>query len=121
MFWKRLNPFSHVCSVSLLKILWEKEELLVTNNFPFSDSIFYQFGELSAIFIKSEIVVCGFKLLFSRVCSISLLKILWEKEELLVTNNFPSSHSIFYPFGELSAIFINSEIVVYGFFQFGSV
>ena len=40
------------------------------------------------------------------VCSTSLLKTLWEKEKLLVTSNFSFSHSVSYPFGELSAIFI---------------
>ena len=30
--------FLRVCSTSLLKILWEKEKLLVTSNFSFSDS-----------------------------------------------------------------------------------
>ena len=58
---------------------------------------------------------------FLRVCSTSLLKTLWEKEKLLVTNNFSFSHSVFYTFGKLSAIFINFEIVVYKFFQFGRV
>ena len=33
-------------------------KVLVTSNFSFSHSIFYRFGELSAIFIKFEIVVC---------------------------------------------------------------
>ena len=50
--------FSRVCSTSLLKILLEKEKLLVTSNFSFSHSVFYWFGELSAIFFKFEIVVC---------------------------------------------------------------
>ena len=66
------NPFPNkpwflrVCSTSLLKTLWEKEKLLVTSNFSFSHSVFYLFGELSAIFNKLEIVVC--KLLqFGRV------------------------------------------------------
>ena len=45
----------------------------------------------------------------------------WEKEKLLVTSNFSFSHSVFYPFGELSAIFINFEIVVCKLFQFGRV
>ena len=49
---------------------------------------------------------------FLRVCSTSLLKTLWEKEKLLVTSNFSFSHSVFYPFGELSTIFIKLEIVV---------
>ena len=50
--------FLHVCSTSLLKTPWEKEKLLVTSNFSFSHSVFYPFEEVSAIFIKSEIVVC---------------------------------------------------------------
>ena len=56
-----------------------------------------------------------------RVCSMSLLKTLWEKEKLLIMSNFSFSHSVFYPFGELSAIFIKSEIVVCKLFQFGRV
>ena len=55
------------------------------------------------------------------VCSMSLLKTLWEKEKLLVTSNFSFSHSVFYPFGKLSAIFIKFEIVVCKLFQFGRV
>ena len=39
------------------------------------------------------------------VCSTSLLKTLWEKEKLLLTSNFSFSHSIFYPFADLSSIF----------------
>ena len=39
-----------VCSKTPLKTLWEKEKLLVTRNFSFSNSVFYPFGELSAIF-----------------------------------------------------------------------
>ena len=50
--------FSHVCSTNLLKTMWEKEKLLLKSNFSFSHSVFYSFGELSAIFIKFEIVVC---------------------------------------------------------------
>ena len=40
------------------KKMWEKEKLLVTSNFSFSNSVFNPFRELSAIFIKFEIVVC---------------------------------------------------------------
>ena len=50
--------FLHVCSTSLLETLWKKEKLLITSNSSFSHSIFCPFGELSAIFIKFEIVVC---------------------------------------------------------------
>ena len=58
---------------------------------------------------------------FIRVCRTSLLKTLWEKEKLLISNNFSFSHSLLYPFGELSAIFIKFEIVVCKLFQFGRV
>ena len=36
-------------------------------------------------------------------------------------SNFSFSHSVFYQFGELSAIFIKFKIVVCKFFQFGKV
>ena len=42
---------------------------------------------------------------FLHVCNTSLLKTLREKEKLLVTSNFSFSHSVFYLFVELSAIF----------------
>ena len=58
---------------------------------------------------------------FFRICSISLLKTLWEKEKLLIMSNFSFSHIVFYLFREFSAIFINSEIVVCKLFQFGRV
>ena len=58
---------------------------------------------------------------FLRVCSTSLLKTLWEKEKLLVTSNFSFSHSVFYPFKELSAIFVKFKIVVCKVFEFGRV
>ena len=51
-----VNPFPNrpwflsVCRTSLLKTLWEKEKLLVTSNFSFSNSVLYLFGELSATF-----------------------------------------------------------------------
>ena len=44
------NPFPHNDTfwcpgeTSLLKTLWEEEKLLVTSNFSFSHSVFYQFG-----------------------------------------------------------------------------
>ena len=58
------NPFPNrpwflcVCSKGLLKTVWEKEKLLVTNNFSFSHCVFNPSGELPAIFIKFKIVVC---------------------------------------------------------------
>ena len=59
-----VNPFQNkpwflrVCSTSLLKTLWEKEKLLIVSNFSFFHRVFYLFDELSALFIKCEIVVC---------------------------------------------------------------
>ena len=58
---------------------------------------------------------------FSRVCSTSPLKTMWKKEILLVTSNFSFSHIVFYPFGELSAIFVKFKIVVCKLFHFGRV
>ena len=63
VFPTHLNPFPNkpwflrVCSLSILKALWEKEKLLVTSNFSFSHFVFLQFRKLSTIFIKFEIVV----------------------------------------------------------------
>ena len=82
--------------------------------------------------MKSTVLHCNFKFSewinpfpnkpwFLRVCSRSLLKALWEKEKLLVTSNFSFSHSVFFQFGELSAIFIKFKIVVCKLFQFGSL
>ena len=49
--------FLHICS--LLKTPRFKEKLLVTSNVSFAH-VFYLFAELSAIFIKFEIVACKF-------------------------------------------------------------
>ena len=42
-------------------------------------------------------------------------------EKLLITSNFSFCHSAFYPFWDISAIFIKFEIVVCKLFEFGSV
>ena len=57
---------------------------------------------------------------FSHVCSTSLLKTLWEKEKLLIMSNFSFFH-VFYPFTELSAIFIESRIFGSILFQYGRI
>ena len=82
--------------------------------------------DLSSIKFKSYLIHKCFnsfpnKPWFSHVCSTSLWKTLWEKEKLLVTSNFSFSHSVFYPFRELSAIFVAFEIVICKLFQFGRV
>ena len=51
----------------------------------------------------------------------AFLKPLWEKEKSLVTSNFSLTHSVFYPFRELSAIFIKFKIVVCKLLQFEPV
>ena len=56
---------------------------------------------------------------FLRVCSTSHENTVGKKEKLLIMSNFSFSYSVFYLFGELSAIFIIFEIVVCEFFQFG--
>ena len=61
------------------------------------------------------------KSLFLPVCSTSLLKTLQEKEKLLMMSNFSFFCSVFYPLDELSAIFIQFDIVVCKLFQFGRV
>ena len=49
---------------------------------------------------------------FLHVYSTNLSKTPWENEKLLVTSNFSLYHSVFYPFGDLIAIFIQFKIVV---------
>ena len=49
------------------------------------------------------------------------MKTMWEKEKLFLTSNFSSSHIVFNPFGELSAILIKSEIVICKLFHFAKV
>ena len=86
----------------------EKGEILVTSLFFFFHSV------LQRLLILSQ-TSPG----FLTVCITSLLKTPWEKEKLLITNNFPFPHSVFYPFGELSAI--KFQIVVCKLFQSGRV
>ena len=51
--------------------------------------------------------------LFLRVCSISLLKTLWEKEKLLVMSNFSISHCVLYPFVCKLSIWKSLKFVVW--------
>ena len=88
----------------------DKEKMLETSIFSFSQ-----------MFSKSFFFKVIKEPWFLRVCSLSLLKTLWEKENLLVTSNFSFSYSVFNPFEELSSIFIKFEIVVCKLFQFGRV
>ena len=49
-------------------------------------------------------------LVFTCLQFTGLLKTLWEKEKLLVTSNLSFSHSVFYPFGELSSFSSNLKL-----------
>ena len=110
-----------------LKTMWEKEKLLITSNLSFH-SVFKRHAQqthknqgLFGIGLRdfksphqNRVCINPFpnKPLFLCVCSTSLMKTLWEREKLLVTSNFSFSHSVFYPYGELSANLIKLEIVV---------
>ena len=71
--------FLRVCSTSLLKTLMEKKKLLVTSNFSFSISVFYPFGQLSAIYIT--IYNCHLQTLSVWK---SLKLVVWEKVKRLL-------------------------------------
>ena len=58
---------------------------------------------------------------FLCICSVSLLKTLWEMEKLVMLSKFSFSQSVFYLFRELSSFSIKYEIVERNFFQFGRV
>jgi hypothetical protein len=72
--------FACVCSKCLLKTLWEKEKLLVTNNFSFSPIVFYLLGGLSAIFI-------GFK-----NCCLQTLSI-WKSPKFVIWERVKMKHN----------------------------
>ena len=67
-----LNPFLnkpwflHIYSISLLKTLLEKEELLVMSNFSFSHSVFYHFVPLSSNLKLSS--ANSFRMEDSKIC-----------------------------------------------------
>ena len=102
--------------VSLTASRLDKKCLCIQRRFIFSGK-----GAKTIWEITTQAVPFPNKPWFLRVCSTSPLKTLWEKEKLLVKSNFSFSRSVFYPFGELSAIFLKFEIVVCKLFQFGRV
>ena len=142
-----LNPFPNkpwflrVCNTSLLKTLWEKREIACNEQFLLFPQCFQTLWrtfshvyQISNIYLQTLSVLESLKFViwervnpfpnkpwFLPVCSISLLKTLWEKEKLLIMSNFSFFHSVFYPFRELSAIFIKFDIVVSKHFEFGRV
>ena len=78
------------------RIYWQNSPIAPFNPFPHNDTFWRPWGKKA--FWKH-----------------------WEKEKLLVTSNFPFSHSVFYQFRELSPIYIEFKIVVCNLFQFGPV
>ena len=54
---------------------------------------------------------------FLRVCRISFLKILWEKEKSLIISNFSFSHFVLYLFRGLSAISLKLKLLSAGSFS----
>ena len=78
-----------VCSTILLKTLWEKEKLLVTSNFSFSHSVFYQLREISAFFNRYEIAICKLFWVWK-----SLKFVVWERVEKITTAQY-SFHLFF--------------------------
>ena len=88
---------------------------------PFFFQLFSHSSGFRVLKILDLIIPFPNKPWFLSVTCTSLLKTLWEKEKLLVTSNFSSSHSVFYPFGQLSAILIKLEIVVCQCFEFERV
>ena len=88
--------------------------MLVTKIFSFSHSVL-------KVFLYMNVKSFPNKPWFLSVCSTSLLKTLWNKEKFLVMSNFSFSHSVFYPSGELSAIFINFSFSHSVFYPFGEL
>ena len=123
----------HVCSISLGKT----EKLLTTSNI----SAFLTFCRTSCHFhqiwnccLQILSVRNSLKFVISERVNLSqtspgfyvsavyvFRKQCWKKEKLLIMSNFSFSHSVFYPFGELSIVFIKFEIIVCNFFQLGRV
>ena len=90
----------------LWKIEWKKWKLFAMSTFS------YALNSNKSCQPQNKLNPFPNKPWFLRVCSIGLLKTLWKKEKLLEPSNFSFSHSVFYTFEELSAIFIISDIVV---------
>ena len=106
-----------------MKTLLQKENNvdLAFSSFPTSIStLLYPSVQKQYMYVKLGLIQCfnpfPNKPWFLRVCSKSLLKTLWEKEKLLVI-----FHSVFYLFGDFSAIFNKLDILGCKLFQFESL
>ena len=127
-------------AVQVLENTVGKGKLLVTSKFSFFHCFlpawrtFCHFHQIENCYLQTLSVLKSLKFVvwervnsfpnkpwFLYVCSTCFLTTLWKKEKLLVTSNFSFSRSVYYPFGELSSIFIKFEIVVCKVCQFGRV
>ena len=101
--------------------MWEKEKMLITSIFSVSHNVFKRFltqgcknrglfGKGLKTDSSQRLNSFPNKPWFLCVCSTSLLKTLLEKKKLLVTSNFSFYYSVFYHFGERSAIFIKFKM-----------
>ena len=109
------------------KTLWKKEKLLITSNFSFSHIVFksclllmrqneylwnkgstdgwmHRHKHIYARYLNETIKWHVYSLtLYHKIATFndpkerSLLKTLWEKENMLVTSIFSFSHNVFYP------------------------
>ena len=61
------------------------------------------------------------KVTFLKKMAVSGALVFHKHKQLLVTSNISFAHSVFYPFGELSEIFIKFKVVVCEPFHFGRV
>ena len=116
--------------------------MLVTSIFSFSHNVFWVVKSRDCVVIKlieffvvllSTLLLLALSSIYThfipfpnkpwflRLYSTNPVKTLWEKEKLLVMSNFSFSHSVFYLFEELSAIFMKFENVVCKLFEFGRV
>ena len=102
------------------KKLWKKEKMLVTSIFSFSHNVF---NRLLSQGLKSPDCVVRVhpfphKPWFLPVCR--TFKNTVRKGEIARSKKGSFSCSVFYPFGELSAIFIKIKIIIYKLFHFGT-
>ena len=95
------------------KTLWEKEKMLVTSIFSFSHNV------------VKKLLLLGHENqgLFGKALKIywCIYLGLWWLTLSQASPGFSFSCRVFYPFGELSAIFIKFEVVVCKLFHFGRV
>ena len=95
--------------------------MVVSNIFSFSHNVFKSLllsGHKNWVTCGKGLTLSQTSPSFKDVCCENLLKAQWEKEKLLIPSNFSFFQSVFCPFGKLSTIFIELNIVICQLFQF---